>query len=122
MKRVLVIDDDEAVRDSFELALDDAGYEMDVADSGEKGLSLAASKKPDIVFLDLKMPGLDGVDVLRGIHEIDSSIPVYIVTAFHQEYFSRLNEATKDGIEFELARKPLSGEQIRMIALSVLGP
>ena len=121
MKSVLIIDDNEAVRDAFELALDDAGYVIDKAESGERGLEMAVSNKPDLVFLDLRMPGMDGVEVLREFRDADANVPVYIVTAFHQEYLDRLNDATNDGISFELARKSLSGDQIRAIVRTVLG-
>lgn len=120
MKRVLVIDDNEAVRDAFELALDDSGYAVEKADSGERGLEMVLSNKPDLVFLDLRMPGMDGVEVLREIRGADANLPVFIVTAFHQEYLDRLNDAKNDGISFELARKPLSGDQIRAIVKTVL--
>lgn len=121
LKRILVIDDDSTVRDAFDLALEDSGYEVVLADSGETGIEQAIAQRPDMVFLDLRMPGLDGVDVLRRLNDIDSTIPVYIVTAFHQEFFARLNHAIEDGLTFELARKPLNGAQIRTIAQSVLG-
>lgn len=121
MKHVLVIDDNEAVRDAFELALDDSGYAVEKADSGERGLEMVLSNKPDLVFLDLRMPGMDGVEVLREIRGADANLPVFIVTAFHQEYLDRLNDAKNDGISFELARKPLSGDQIRAIVKTVLG-
>lgn len=120
MKHVLVIDDNEAVRDAFELALDDSGYAVEKADSGERGLEMVLSNKPDLVFLDLRMPGMDGVEVLREIRGADANLPVFIVTAFHQEYLDRLNDAKNDGISFELARKPLSGDQIRAIVKTVL--
>lgn len=121
LKRILVIDDDSTVRDAFDLALEDSGYEVVLADSGETGIEQAIAQRPDMVFLDLRMPGLDGVDVLRRLNDIDSTIPVYIVTAFHQEFFARLNHAIEDGLTFELARKPLNGAQIRTIAQSALG-
>lgn len=121
LKRILVIDDDSTVRDAFDLALEDSGYEVVLADSGETGIEQAIAQRPDMVFLDLRMPGLDGVNVLRRLNDIDSTIPVYIVTAFHQEFFARLNHAIEDGLTFELARKPLNGAQIRTIAQSVLG-
>ena len=120
-KRVLVIDDDIAVREAFELALEDSGHDIVLTDSGESGIANASGRRPDMVFLDLKMPGMDGVEVLRRLNRLDPEIPVYIVTAFHQEFFSRLNDATEDGIAFELARKPLSGSQIRAIAQAALG-
>lgn len=120
-KRILVIDDDHAVRDAFELALDDPQYTVEVAENGEIGVEKVTAQKPDLVFLDLKMPKMDGVDVLNKLHDIAPTVPVYIVTAFHQEFFDRLNEAMEAGISFELARKPLSGAEIRTITAATLG-
>lgn len=120
-KQILVIDDDHAVRDAFELALDDPQYTVEVAENGEVGIEKVTAQRPDLVFLDLKMPKMDGVDVLNKLHGIDPTVPVYIVTAFHQEFFDRLNEAMQAGISFELARKPLSGAEIRTIAAATLG-
>ena len=90
---VLVIDDDRDVRDAFELALADDGYEVQLADSGQIGLQLAAARRPDLVFLDLKMPGLDGVETLRRLQATDATIPVYVATAFAQEYMEGLRRA-----------------------------
>ena len=119
-KRVLVIDDERAVRDAFELALED-DFEIDTAEDGEVGLERVRLERPDLVFLDLKMPNLDGVGTLRGIKQIDETIPVYIVTAFQREFMEPLNQAVADGLMFELAAKPLSAEQILAIAKAKLG-
>lgn len=120
-KHILVIDDDVAVRDAFELALDDPEYSVELAENGEVGVAKVTAHRPDLVFLDLKMPKMDGVDVLFKLYDIDPALPVYIVTAFHQEFFDRLNQAMEAGISFELARKPLSGNEIRAIATATLG-
>ncbi len=113
---ILVVDDDRAVRDAFELALMDEGYALQFADSGQIGLELAAARRPDLVFLDLNMPGMDGVETLRRLQAKDARIAVYIVTAFALEYMQRLRQANEDGLRFQLAAKPLSPEQIRTIA------
>jgi CheY-like chemotaxis protein len=113
---VLVIDDDRAVRDAFELALLDEGYEVQLASGGQQGLDLAGARRPDLVFLDLKMAGMDGVETLRRLQAMDASIPVYIVTAFAQEFMQGLRQARQENIRFQLAAKPLGPEQIRAIA------
>ncbi|WP_374683127.1 response regulator [Accumulibacter sp.] len=117
---VLVIDDDRAVRDAFELALADDGYEVQLAGSGQIGLELAAARRPDLVFLDLKMPGLDGVETLRRLQATDATIPVYVATAFAQEYMEGLRRAKQAGLRFQLAAKPLSPKQIRIIVKSII--
>ena len=69
MKRVLVIDDDGGVRESFRAALEDAGYQVSTAENGVSGIESAQAERPDLVFLDLKMPGLSGVDTLKQLQE-----------------------------------------------------
>jgi two-component system nitrate/nitrite response regulator NarL len=120
--RILIVDDDEPVRDAFMLALSgEAEYGVVAAASGDEGLKLAAMERPDLVFLDLNMPGLNGVQVLHRLLEADATLNVYIVTAFQRDYLAELGAARAEGLTFELARKPLSAEQIRTIVRGVLG-
>lgn len=120
-KRVLVIDDDESVRDAFELALEDSPYDVETAVCGEDGVEMAASILPAMVFLDLKMPGIDGVEALRQIRAAGLDMPIYIVTAFMPEFLKELAVAAQKGLNFGLGQKPLSGEQIRLIVESNIG-
>ena len=122
-RRILVIDDEEAIRKSFILAFEDSDYQVDTAESGEKGIEMAKRSEYDLVFLDLKMPGLDGVTTLRQMRRIDEDVPVYIITAFHEEFFGQLKSLQKDGIDFEVFRKPMENDQIVLITDSILkGP
>lgn len=122
-KYILVIDDEEAVRDAFEMALDECGYVVETAASGEEGLEKSSRTKPDLIFLDLKMPGIDGVETLRRMQNYCADVPVYIVTAFYQEYFEPLKRLAEEGATFEVAQKPLNGDQIRNIVRGMLeGP
>ena len=122
-KKILVIDDDSAVRKAFMLALEETDYQVDTADSGEKGFEVFRKEKHNLVFLDLKMPGMNGVETLREIRGLDQEIPVYIVTAFHEEFFDQLKSAEKDGLEFELLKKPIGGDQLVAAVKSALeGP
>ena len=120
-KQILVIDDDEAIRKSFKLALDEAGYRVDTAESGETGIKRAQQAIYDMIFLDLKMPGLNGVQTLKELRKFHAAVPVYIVTAFHKEFFKDLKILTNDGIEFELLRKPIGSDEILELTDSVLG-
>ena len=119
-KRILVIDDEEAVRDAFVLALDGMDYIVDTASCGEAGLKKALENKPDLVFLDLKMPGIGGVETLQQLQSHYTKLPVYIVTAFYQEFMEPLKEAAARGFSLQVAQKPLSGEEIRLIVTSTL--
>lgn len=118
---VLVVDDDPAVRSAFQLALEDTYCTVTVSPCGEEGLSVLDARKVDLVYLDLKMPGMDGVTCLRRIKERFSNTPVYIVTAFAEEFVGPLRQAALDGLKFELVRKPLDRDQIREVTASVLG-
>jgi CheY-like chemotaxis protein len=121
MKRVLVIDDDEGVRESFRAALEDAGYDVLTAESGLSGVESAQANRPDLIFVDLKMPGISGVETLRRLHTACPRTPVYIVTGFYGEFLAPLRGLKTDGIDFNLARKPLSATEIKAIAASRIG-
>lgn len=119
-KRILVIDDEEVIRKSFSLALEDTGYSVETAESGMKGLEAIQKGGFDLVFLDLKMPELDGIATLRKIREVNARVPIYIVTAFHKEFFSGLQKASHEKISFELLEKPISGDKIVSVSKSIL--
>ena len=119
-KRILVIDDEQAVRRSFELALEDSPYYVTTVDRGEKGIEEIQKKSYQLVFLDLKMPGMNGVETLQKIRELFPSLPVYIVTAFHKEFLTELDDVRKAGLQFQLLRKPIGSVEILAIAQSVL--
>ena len=118
--RVLVIDDEKSVRDAFADALEDMPYVVEAASGGEEALAKAQSDPADLIFLDLKMPGMDGVEVLHRIRELDEVVPIYIVTAFHSEFLDRLQAAEEEGLAFHLLHKPIGQEAIRKVATAVL--
>lgn len=118
-KKILVIDDDAAVRGAFQLVLSEIGFSVLTAMDGLQGIQLAKAERPDLIFLDLKMPGIDGVETMRRLLAQDKTLNIYIITAFAQEYMSELIRAQAEGLIFQLANKPLSGAQIRHIAKSV---
>ncbi len=113
---ILVIDDEEVIRKSFILALEDTGYNVETAESGEKGIERARETNFALIFLDLRMPGLDGVETLRELWGIGQTVPIYITTAFYDGFADRLQSATDDGISFYLLKKPVDGDEIRSIA------
>ena len=119
-KRILVIDDEDAIRKSFELALEDSGYQVDTASSGMEGIEMLKSQNYDLVFLDLKMPGMNGVETLREIRKLNKDIPVYIVTAFYGEFFEELKHMAEQGVEFEVLNKPVDGDMILKLCQGVL--
>ena len=81
MQRILVIDDDPAVTSLLKRGLSYEGYAVDIAGSGEAGLALAREHPADLVILDVTMPGIDGLEVLRRLRTGDSRLPVIMLTA-----------------------------------------
>lgn len=82
MARVLVIEDDESVRLVITSALRDEGYLVDEASEGEAGLALADQRRPDIILLDLKMPGMDGWEFIRQYRaRCELGAPILMLTA-----------------------------------------
>ena len=78
--RVLVIDDEENVCDLITLYFEKAGYEVMCAGDGSDGIEIVRSDKPDLVILDLMLPGMDGLDVCREIRKF-SNVPLIMLTA-----------------------------------------
>ena len=82
--RVLVVDDDPTIRDVLRRYLAHAGYQVELAADGPAGLDLAARTSPDLVVLDVMLPGLDGIEVCRALRE-RSPVPVVMLTALGEE-------------------------------------
>ena len=80
MAKILVIDDAPNVRALLELLLRPQGYDVILADNGWKGLQLYRQDHPDVIVLDLNMPELDGVTVLKQIRSVDPKQPVIVLT------------------------------------------
>jgi DNA-binding response OmpR family regulator len=80
-ERVLLIEDDPAIVAGLELNLALEGYEVLTAVDGESGYQLAVDKAPDLVLLDIMLPGVNGLEVLRRLREVDADVPVLILTA-----------------------------------------
>jgi two-component system, OmpR family, KDP operon response regulator KdpE len=82
--RILVVDDEPQIRRALEINLRARGYEVDTADDGEQALELAARHHPDAVVLDLGLPGIDGVEVIRGLRGW-SQVPIVVLSVRDQE-------------------------------------
>jgi DNA-binding response OmpR family regulator len=78
--KVLVIDDEPRVRNLIDMVLSRDGYEVILADNGVKGLELYRLEHPDVILLDLRMPQLDGIAVLKEIRRLDLQQPVVVLT------------------------------------------
>jgi len=84
-RKVLLVDDEVDFLDLVKLMLESKGYTVITAGSGEEALKKVRDEKPDAVMLDILMPGIDGLDVLKKIREHDKNLPVFMLTAFSNE-------------------------------------
>ncbi len=86
MRKVLVVDDEPAVRDLMIAVLEDEGYTVIAADSGRQALDLLTEERPDLVLLDIMMPGMDGREVYRRLRQLPGLevTPVILVSAAAQ--------------------------------------
>jgi DNA-binding NtrC family response regulator len=82
--KILIVDDEYLIRWSLSESLKEDDYRTFMAENGEEGLELFRKEAPDMVLLDIKLPGIDGVEVLRQIKELDTSVPVMMITATAQ--------------------------------------
>ncbi|MCU1368700.1 MAG: putative two-component system response regulator [Ilumatobacteraceae bacterium] len=80
MTRILVVDDETQIRKALDVNLRTRGYDIDLASTGEEALRLAAAHLPDLVLLDLGLPGVDGLDVIRGLRGW-TAVPIIVVSA-----------------------------------------
>jgi len=78
MAKILVIDDDRGIRHLLDALLRDKGYSVLLAENGQKGLELFRQERPDVIVLDLKMPEMDGLTVLRHVRSLNLTQPVII--------------------------------------------
>ncbi|MBW1780575.1 MAG: sigma-54-dependent Fis family transcriptional regulator [Deltaproteobacteria bacterium] len=103
MSTILIIDDDDQLRISFEKLLAEEGYGVESAPSGEAGLKILKARVPDLVILDMRLPGMNGLETFKAIHKIEPKLPVIMMTAFGTT--ETAIEATKMGA-FDYILKP----------------
>ena len=94
-KRILVVDDEPHFLEVITIRLEANDYEVITACNGNEALEKIKSEKPDAVLLDILMPGIDGLEVLKKIRKTDSKLPVYMLTAFSTD--ERFRMANKFG-------------------------
>lgn len=107
--RILVVDDEAEIRRSVRMILEYEGYDMQEASSAPEALALIERDPPALVFLDIKMPGMDGLEGLQKIRQLDDALPVVIISG--HATVSTAVEATKLGA-FDFIEKPLASERV----------
>ena len=104
MQRVLVVDDEPKAIELLQEFLTVKGYEVLTAPNGEEALRKVKEDRPHLILLDICMPKMDGLEVLKRVREIDQEVGVIMVTAVHEEETGR--QALKMGA-FDYITKPL---------------
>jgi DNA-binding NtrC family response regulator len=105
--RILIVDDEQAICWAFSQLLQPEGYLVSVAASAEEGLELAAKENPDLVLLDIRLPGLSGLDALPKFKALNPELPIIVMTA-HGTMETAI-EATRRGA-YNYLIKPLHNE------------
>lgn len=95
MKKILLVDDEESIQLVYREEFEDEGYVVISAVNGETALELFQNERPDIVILDIQMPGMNGIEVLRQMKMLDSSVPVILSSAY-QEFMRDLGTWASD--------------------------
>jgi DNA-binding NtrC family response regulator len=103
MKHILIVDDEESVRYSFTKLLHEPDYKLDGAGDGQEALAMLQTLAPDLILLDIQMPGLSGLEVLQRIKQMVPRIPVLIMTAYGSS--DRIIDAIKKGA-YDYIEKP----------------
>jgi DNA-binding NtrC family response regulator len=111
-ERILVVDDDASIRETFELHLTRQGHEVATAESAEQALALLPDFEPVLVITDIRMPGMDGIELLRRVREANKDIDVIVITA-HEDMKTAVN-AMKAGA-YDYLVKPLDLDQIDLL-------
>jgi two-component system KDP operon response regulator KdpE len=114
--RILVVDDEPQIRRSLQVNLEGKGYAVVTAESAEKALQATANRVPDVIVLDLLMPGMDGIELTRRIRE-QSTVPIIVLSAIGDE--RKKVEALELGAD-DYVTKPFSTEELVARIKSVL--
>jgi two-component system, NtrC family, response regulator AtoC len=110
---VLIVDDERTLARAVKAFLLESGYEAEVASDGEQALGMLETLRPDVVFSDVRLPGMSGIELLRRIREFDPSIAVIIMTAYGT--IEGAVEAVKLGA-FDYLKKPVDLDELKLLA------
>ncbi len=118
--KILLIDDTEVVVRGWQTVIESAGHSVKTATSGREAVEIAQAEKFDIVFTDLVMPGMDGVDVCKKIKAMSPETEIILISGYPEEIQKYQIDFVKAGGREEFLRKPLWEEDILKAVSSVL--
>ena len=116
-KKVLIVDDQNGIRVLLTEVFNNEGYETYQASNGKVALEIVRKFSPDLLLLDMKIPGMDGLDILKHVKNIDSSIKVIMMTAYGE--LDMIKEATDLGALMHFT-KPFDIDELRVAVNSQL--
>ena len=114
---VLVVDDESDIRSSLRMILEYEGYEFAEASSGEAALERLEAERPDLVLLDIKMPRMDGLEILARVKQSDPALPIVVISG-HGTIATAV-EATRLGA-FDFMEKPLERDRVLLVVRNAL--
>ncbi len=117
MSRVLIIDDEESICWGLKRLLSEAGHEVTVASSAEDGIALARTERPEMVVMDIRLPGMDGLTAMKALTAITGPIPIVVITAFGN--LETAVTAVRNGA-FDYLAKPFDLEQAATVVARAL--
>jgi CheY-like chemotaxis protein len=120
MKQILVIEDNAVAANLYRLALSNAGYEVSVATDGESGLAAAARTHPDLVLLDLMLPKVAGLEVLRQIRSNPELAGVPVMVTSNAYTAPRLDELRDAGATQILTKAKISPKELARVVSATL--
>ena len=110
---VLIVDDERTLARAMKVFLGEGGYETETAPDAEQALVALERLRPDVVFTDVRLPGMNGIELLKRIREFDPSIAVIVMTAYGS--IEQAVEAVKLGA-FDYIKKPIDLEELKLLA------
>ncbi len=115
--RLLIVDDDSSLREFLEIFLAKEGYKVDSAETGQEALEKVKNSSYSLVITDVRMPGMDGVELLRRLKGLDAGLPVILITAFAS--LDAAVDAMKEGA-WDYLTKPFKIEELREVIENAL--
>lgn len=109
---ILIVDDDSSMTETLADILSDKGFDVDVAENGFSAIEMAKIREHNVALIDIRMPGIDGIETLKRLKQIDSTMKVILMTAYSVEDLAR------EGLErgaLDILRKPFEIDKLLKI-------
>ncbi|MDR1604416.1 MAG: response regulator [Gracilibacteraceae bacterium] len=110
MIKLLIVDDQKGIRRLLQEVFSESGYDIETCANGLRALELITEFDPDLVIMDIKMPGLSGIDVLRRLRATDPKRPVMMMTAYGEQHY--VDEAQSLGV-VNFINKPFDIDELK---------